>query len=121
MRRNWLTTLLFALALAVQAFAPAAAHVATQAGATNVIEEICFKDAGPTDPIQTPGHFKNRHGLCLFCQYYGDGVAPLAARAFHISAAPVQWTALAWVTANIVPPALYRDYSRQARGPPANF
>lgn len=120
MRRNWLTILLFTLALAVQAFAPAAAHVVTRAGATNVVEEICLKDAGPIQPMQTPGHLKG-HGLCLFCQYYCDGVAPLAARGVHIGAAPVQWTALAWATANGAPLAFSRDYSRQARAPPTNF
>lgn len=118
MRRNWLTILLFALALAIQAFAPAAAHVATQAGATSVVEEICLKDAGSTQPMQTPGHLKV-HGLCLFCQSYCDGVAPLAARAVHIGAAPVQWTALSWATASRAPLTFYRDYSRQARAPPS--
>jgi len=121
MRRNWLTTLLFALALAVQAIAPAVAHVASQTGASSAIKEVCFKSAAPIEPAQTPGHLKSRHDLCLFCQSYCDGVAPLAARAIHFVAAPVCWTALAWTEADRSLASLSRDYSRQARAPPANF
>lgn len=122
MRRNWLTILLFALALAVQALAPAAAHVAS-AGitASAASDETCFTNVGSTDRTQAPGHLKGHRDACLFCQSYCDGAAPLGARVIHLGKAPVQWTALFWTVADRALPTPQYDYSRQARGPPAIF
>ncbi|MFO1101913.1 MAG: hypothetical protein U1E20_03290 [Methylocystis sp.] len=120
MRRNWLTVLLFALALTVQAFAPAAAHVASRMGAGDAVKEFCFTDVASGDQSQAPGHVKGQRDACLFCQNHCDGVAPLAARTIHIGKAPVQWTALDWTVADRALPTSPQDYSRQARAPPAN-
>jgi len=49
MRRNWLTVLLFALALTVQAFAPAAAQVASRLGAATPSANFAL----PTSPRAT--------------------------------------------------------------------
>lgn len=122
MRRNWLTTLLFALALVVQTMAPAAANVASAAGLGTSIasDELCFKVAGSTDQSQqSPGQSKGHRDVCLLCQSYCDGVAPLGARVIHLGKAPVQWTALFWTVADRALPTPQHDYSRQARAPPA--
>ncbi|WP_292528539.1 DUF2946 family protein [Methylocystis sp.] len=120
MRRNWLTVLLFALALAVQAFAPAAAHVATRMGAGDFLSEFCVTDVASSDQSQAPDHAKGHRDVCLFCQNHCDGVAPLAARVIFLGKAPVQWTALDWTVADRALPTPPLDYSRQARAPPAN-
>jgi hypothetical protein len=120
MRRNWLTVLLFALALTVQAFAPVAAGVASRIGAGDALKEFCFTDVASGDQTQAPGHAKRPRDACLFCQNHCDGVAPLAARTIHFGKAPVQWTALDWTVADRALPTSPQDYSRQARAPPAN-
>lgn len=120
MRRNWLTVLLFALALSVQAFAPAAAHVASRMGAGDAVNEFCFTDIASSGQSQDPAHLKSHRDACLFCQSYCDGVAPLAARTIHFGKAPVQWTALDWTVADRALPTHPQDFSRQARAPPAN-
>ncbi|MGJ0504250.1 MAG: DUF2946 family protein [Methylocystis sp.] len=120
MRRNWLTVLLFALALTVQAFAPAAARVASQLGAGDAVSEFCLNDVASSDQSQAPAHLKGHRDACLFCQSYCDGAAPLATRVIHLGKAPVQWTALDWTVADRALPTHPQDYSRQARAPPAN-
>ncbi|MBG0796606.1 hypothetical protein IYX23_02690 [Methylocystis sp. L43] len=120
MRRNWLTVLLFALALTVQAFAPAAAQVASRLGAGDAVSEFCFTDVASSDQSQAPAHAKGHRDVCLFCQNHCDGVAPLAARVIHLGKAPVQWTALDWTVADCALPTRLQDFSRQARAPPAN-
>jgi hypothetical protein len=120
MRRNWLKVLLFALALTVQAFAPAAAQVATRMGAGDAVSEFCFTEIGSGDQTQAPGQAKSHRDVCLFCQNHCDGVAPLAARVILLGKAPVQWTALDWTVADRALPTPPLDYSRQARAPPAN-
>jgi hypothetical protein len=120
MRRNWLTVLLFALALTVQAFAPAAAQVASRLGVGGAVSEFCFNDIASSDQSQAPAPAKGHREACLFCQNHCDGVAPLAARAIHLGKAPVQWTALDWTVADRALPTPPQDYSRQARAPPAN-
>ncbi|MGD9543510.1 MAG: DUF2946 family protein [Methylocystis sp.] len=120
MRRNWLTVLLFALALTVQALAPAAAHVAPRLGAGDVIKAFCLNDVAASDDDQGPARVKSHRDACLFCQTYCNGVAPLAARVIHLGKAPVQWTALDWTVADRALPTHPQDYSRQARAPPAN-
>lgn len=120
MRRNWLTVLLFAFALTLQALAPAAGHVASRMGAGDAVKELCFADIGADDQSQDPASTKGRRQACLFCQSYCDGVAPLAARVIHLGKAPVQWTALNWTVADRALPTHPQDYSRQARAPPIN-
>jgi hypothetical protein len=120
MRRNWLSVLLFALALTVQAFAPGAAHVASRMGAGDAVKEFCLTDFASGDQSQAPGQAKGQRDACLFCQNHCDGVAPLAARTIHIGKAPVQWTALDWTVADRALPTSPQDFSRQARAPPAN-
>lgn len=123
MRRDWLNVLLFALALAIQAFSPAAANVAVAKGAgdSRASIELCLKVAAG-DQQQIPGQTHQLHrDACLFCQAACDGVAPFAARLVSHGMAPVQWTALVWMVADRALPTAHHDYSRQARAPPTFF
>lgn len=127
MRRNWLTVLIFALALAIQVVAPVAVNVALAAG-TNaaavskpslVSTELCVKEIGSNDTSQqAPGRLKGHRGDCVLCQAACDGVAQLGARAIQLGRAPVRWTPLPWTVADRALPLPVRDYSRQARAPP---
>ncbi len=113
---RWLTLALFALALAVQAVAPVANGVAA---AHDIIgfSEICQK-AIDHAPQQAPGH-THRHQDCALCQAFCDGVAPVGPRPVSLAVAPVYWTSLAWADVDFTPRATTRDFSRQARAPPA--
>lgn len=113
---RWLTLALFALALAVQAIAPVANGVAAAHDATGLFE-ICQK-ATDHAPQQAPGH-THRHQDCALCQAFCDGVAPVAARQMPVAVAPVYWSRLAWAAVDYAPPAMARDFSRQARAPPS--
>ncbi len=122
MRRNWRGVLLFALALAVQAFAPAAANIAMSqaSGDPRFSIEICLQAGGGSadDNHQLPGPRNGQRGACLLCQVCCGGVAPLESRSDAVGAAPVQWTALACTVADCTLPALRHEYSHQARAPP---
>lgn len=123
MRRNWLTVLLFALAMAVQAFAPVAGNVAIAKNLRGAGEsiELCLKAAvSAGDQQQAPGQLHSHRDACALCQAYCDGVAPLAARLAPLGMAPVQWTALHWSVADRALPTPHHDYSRQARAPPSH-
>ncbi len=123
MRRNWRgALLLFALSLAVQAFAAVAANVAMSrvSGDPRFSTEICLQsgDGSAGDTHQIPDPRDRHHDACLLCELYTGGVAPLAARPNLVGAAPVQWTMLVWTVADCALPALRHEYSRQARAPP---
>ena len=124
MRRNWLTILLFALALAIQVVAPVAMNVALAAGAGSVATAVadgglCLKDAGAADRSQSPlDHLRAHHDACLLCQLHCDGGATLDARATSIGRAPVYWTALPWTAADRALPVPAAERSHQARAPP---
>lgn len=120
MRRNWLTVLLFALALAVQAIAPAAANVAmAKAGASRAAVELCASAADAGDRQQAPSRLHHHRDACPLCQAYCDGVAPLVSRSLATGLPPVLWTAQFWTTANRTLPTPHSEYSWQARAPPS--
>jgi hypothetical protein len=121
MRRKWRSVLLFALALAFQALAPAAANVALAAASDDIRAsiQICLQSGGPAGKNDLPGQTDRQHDACLICQVNCNGVAPLEARPNPVGLAPVQWTALAWTVADRALPALRHDSSHQPRAPPA--
>ncbi|WP_442754200.1 DUF2946 family protein [Methylocystis sp. JAN1] len=112
-------TILFVLALALQAL-PVASGVAAARGAdAHVLSEICLKAGSPGhDNHQAPGRAHGRHD-CPLCQAFCDGVAPVAARPVVLGMAPVQWRDFRWTVADRALPAPPRDYDRQARAPPS--
>ncbi len=122
MHRNWLGVLLFALALAIQAFALAAANVAMSRASSDpsFSTDICLQSGGGSanSKSQLPGPHDGQRGACLLCQVCCSGVAPLATRPVPVGEAPVQWTALAWTVADCALPAPRYEYSHQARAPP---
>lgn len=121
MRRNWLTVLLFALALVVQTIAPAAANVVmAKAGGSIAAAELCASAGGDaSDRQQGPGRLHHHRDACPLCQAYCDGVAPLVSRPLAAGQPPALWTALSWTTVNRAPPPPAADHARQARAPPS--
>jgi hypothetical protein len=119
MSRRWLPTLLFALAMAVQAFLPVATGVAAARGIDVHGSEICLKAGSPGHERHAPaGHAHGNHD-CALCQAFCDGAAPVAGKPVLLVLAPVQWRDLPWTVADRALPAPSRDYDRQARAPPA--
>jgi hypothetical protein len=115
MSRNWLTAILFALALAVQAIAPIAGNVASaQAG----VSANCLAADG-ADHKSTPGHVHRHRDSCLLCQTFCDGVAPVETRQASLVFASFDWRPFAWTMADRTLQGPQRDYSRQARAPPS--
>jgi hypothetical protein len=123
MRRNWISVLLFALALAIQALAPTAANVAIAQGSAETRQSLALcsqiGDVPADDFGRLPGHGNHHSGACLLCQICCDGVAPFEARPSQVCRVPVQWTALAWMAMHSAMPAPRVEHSRQARAPPA--
>jgi hypothetical protein len=121
MPRNWRSVLLFALALAIQALAPAAANFAMARPSGDLRSSIilCLQTGGSAgDRQQLPGHHDRQRDDCPLCQISCSGVAPLEARPNFAGLAPVQWTALAWTVADRALPAPRHEYSHPARAPP---
>jgi hypothetical protein len=120
MSRRWLASLLFALALAVQAFMPVANGVAAARGVDlHALVENCLNVGGADQRTpHAPGHVHGHHD-CALCQAFCDGVASDAARPLPFALAPaVRWTELRWTLADRALPASPRDFARQARAPP---
>ncbi|QGM99444.1 DUF2946 family protein [Methylocystis parvus] len=119
MPRRWLPTVLFVLALAVQAFLPVANGVAAARGVdVHGLSEICLKAGSPGHDHGPAGHAHGTHD-CALCQAFCDGVAPVAAKPVLLGMAPVQWRDIRWTVADRALPAPPRDYDRQARAPPS--
>jgi len=123
MRRNWCgALLLFVLALAVQAVAPATANIAMSRtfGEPRFSIEVCSRagDGFADDNHQLPNPHDRHHGACIICQLCCNGVAPLAVRPNLVGEAPVQWTTLAWTVADRALPAPRHEHSHRARAPP---
>jgi hypothetical protein len=118
MRRSLPGVLLFLLALAIQALAPATARV-IMARAQNdgtAVYTLCVSIADPQG--QQP--LRAQHdSSCLLCQIGCDGAAPLSARVVQAGAAPVQWTHADWTAADRAPPARTALSAHRARAPPA--
>lgn len=123
MRRNWLTILLFALAMAIQLVAPVLVNVALAGGASSpgaaADGGLCLRSFDASDrSLPAPDHLKGHRDACLLCQIHCDGAVPWGARAASFGRAPVYWTALPWTAADRALPTPASDYSRQARAPP---
>jgi hypothetical protein len=120
MRRNSLGALLFALALAIQAVAPAAAPVAMAqaSGGSTFPTEICQQARIVDERERSPGRHERRRDLCSLCQISCSGVAPLQARTSFESLTFVGWTALAWPAICCAAPARRGEFSHRARAPP---
>ncbi len=123
MKRNSLLGLLFVLAMAIQAIAPAAANFAHSGGSSSdkTTFQLCLKAA--TDVAngekRHPGQTEHHHDSCLFCQLSFAGVGPLAAVFSAASLAPIHWgPSAAWAEADLAPPALRQVASHRARAPP---
>lgn len=120
MPRLWLAALLFALALAVQALAPAANGVAAAHGFDALgLGEICLRAAQSGRDSQPAPRRTHGHHDCVLCQAFCDGATPVMARLVAIAAPRTQWTLSHWTAA---PPGLTanpRNFWRQARAPPA--
>jgi hypothetical protein len=121
MRRNWFGRLFFALALAIQAFSPAAANVAqSNAGSAKTAFQICLKTASDfaTGNQQSPGQPERHGGGCAFCQISCDGMAPLGAVADEIGLSPVQWRLSDWTAASPASSTPRDESAHQPRAPP---
>jgi hypothetical protein len=122
MRRKIYCVLLFVLALAIQAFAPAAASIAlaTSSGETRASLQICLQSGGSAGSDELPGPGQAHRDSCLLCQTGCGGATPLEAGLNPVGLAPVQWNALLpWMVADRALPALRPHSSHQARAPPA--
>jgi len=122
MTRNWLLGLLFVLAMAIQAIAPAAANFAHSGGpgSDKTTFQLCLKAAADfaNGEKRYPGQTEQSHDSCFFCQLSCDGPAPLATSPSAAGLAPVQWRPSAWAEADRAPPTLRREASNQPRAPP---
>ena len=122
MRRNLALRLLFALALVVQAFAPAAANViqSARAGAGKTSFQLCLKSA----PDFVNGENRQpgapwRHGEnCFFCQLACEGAAPIVAVSINAGATPVLRRTSAWSITDRAFSTPRFDTSNQPRAPP---
>jgi len=121
MRRHWVSVLLFALALAVSAFAPAGANVALALGGGEIRAsgEFCLGHGDGDQPRQPSGHGERRHDSCPLCQVCCDNVAPVATKPVQLGMAPVQWAKFAWTEADRALPSPRGEYSHRARAPPS--
>jgi hypothetical protein len=114
MRRNIVCALLFALALAVQAFAPAAARVAM-----GVSQQTCVNVSvdGSAAKGQPSGHSDANSARCDLCPLCCGSLAPLGARAAAILPASFAWTEATWPIVENATSSTRRDTVR-ARAPP---
>jgi hypothetical protein len=121
MRRSQWSGLLFALALAIQAFAPVAANIAMAHGfgLETCIETSGGGSANHHHQHRLPGHDDPHGGACPLCQACCSGVAPIEARPSVAGMVPVQWTPHGWTVADRALPAPHRDHTHEARAPPA--
>ena len=119
MTRNRLGVMLFALALAIQALAPAANIASAALGDRGFSLQICLQSGGVAGNNELPGQNDRQRDSCPVCQVSCSGVAPLEARPNAVGLAHVQWIATSWTVADRVLPAPNPDYSRRARAPPA--
>jgi hypothetical protein len=114
MRRNLVCALLFALALAVQAFAPAAARAAMGLRQTCVTASV----DGSAAKGQPSGHPDAHPASCDLCALCCGSLAPLEARASVVVPASLAWTTATWPIVENETPTSRRDAVR-ARAPPS--
>jgi hypothetical protein len=120
MRRNWFCGLLFALALAIQAFSPGATALArSNAVLAKSAYELCWKTAQSGSRQDEDSNQRElRHLGCVFCQASSSGLTPFAPTA---SAADFVSTDSYLLVAHAVdapaPPSPFGK-ARRARAPP---
>jgi hypothetical protein len=116
MGRNFFCALLFALALGVQALAPAAARAAMGAASA---QQTCVAASidGPATKGQPFGHPDTGSARCDLCALCCGSLAPLGARSFAALAPFATWTAATWPVVENTASASRRDAVR-ARAPP---
>jgi hypothetical protein len=117
MRRNFLCALMFALALAVQALAPAAAGVAMATAAQQLCVTLSSAEPGAT--AQPAGHSDAGPALCDLCALCCGAVGPIGTRSVAVTTAPLRWIALIWAAADDPAPLARRGHAGQARAPPS--
>lgn len=112
MRRNFVCALLFALALAVQALAPAALRAASA-------QQTCVAASvdGPATKGQPFGHPDTGSPRCDLCALCCGSLAPLGARSSVALVPFAAWTAATWPVVENAAPVSRRDAVR-ARAPP---
>lgn len=115
MRRNLLCALSFALALAIQALAPAAGVAMADAA-----QPVCVtaSSAEPGRKAQPAGHSDTGPALCDLCAMCCGAVAPIAPRPGAGVTMLQYWTVLVWAAADDPSPVAHRGHSGQARAPP---
>ncbi|PWB94614.1 hypothetical protein [Methylosinus sporium] len=120
MRRNLASILLFSLALAVQAIAPATAGLARSALAPG---QICaaFADSKAAPSVVPAGHAEAGPELCDLCALCCGVAAPLAASPEIARIASPGWTWAEWA-ATVRRAAIFEpDHARRARAPPLSI
>ncbi|WP_018265845.1 hypothetical protein [Methylosinus sp. LW4] len=120
MRRNLTSILLFSLALAVQALAPATAGLAHSAF---VPGQICatVADASGAASAAPIGHADVGPGLCDLCALCCGGAGPLAARPEISGVASQDWAAAQWPAPVARAVVFAPDHARRARAPPLSI
>jgi hypothetical protein len=113
MRRNIVCALLFALALAVQALAPAAARAAMGFSQQTCVTASVDGSAGKGQPSGHPDAHSASCDLCALC----CGSLALGARASAILPASLAWTTATWPIVENAASSARRDAVR-ARAPP---
>jgi hypothetical protein len=126
MRRNLAGILLFSLALAVQALAPATAGLAHSAlGPAQICATLAVQtslteasDATSAAPI---GHADAGLGACDLCVLCCGGAGPLAARPEVSGVLSSDWAAAQWRASVARPVVFAADHARRARAPPLSI
>lgn len=121
MRRNLAGILLFSLALAVQALAPATAGLAHSAlGPPGQICATVAEASGATSAVPI-GHADVGPGLCDLCALCCGSVGPLAARPEVSGVASPDWAAAQWPAPVERAIPFVPDRARRARAPPLSI
>ncbi len=122
MRGYGLRVLLFALAMALQAFLPTAASVASYPASSpgKAAFQVCSPASADfqNDTAPLPSPSERHRGDCAFCQLSCDGAATFADAASGAGAPLPQQREIVWTTANGDAPAPRREAARQPRAPP---
>jgi hypothetical protein len=122
MRRHWVATLLFVLALGLRSLLPAAAEIAYAEGIApgKTVVQLCLKAAADRASGQSQAPGGAHHGDdCPLCQASCDGALALLERTPQPGSAPVHWRKIAWTEADRALPATRRSPAHQARAPPS--
>ncbi|MBG0811326.1 hypothetical protein IY145_18405 [Methylosinus sp. H3A] len=120
MRRNLASIILFSLALAIQAIAPATAGLVQSSLAPG---QICatFADVSAVASVTPAGHAEAGPRLCDLCAMCCGGAAPLAARPDITAVASPDWVSAEWAAPVRRAAAFQPDHARRARAPPLSI